>query len=245
MYTNQNRRNQLGSTTRDNIIWKDLLVPVGEKIKPSLADKAFHILREAIVTGDIRPNQRMVEYEIAQKLGMSRTPVREAIGRLEEQGYLQRISGHNLIVADYSSIEIGNLFEVRESLETMALRLACQRATDEQLDKVEKYHLQSLKAVPDENQDPKQFIELNFSFHSELYITCGNELLLRLIKTYGMDQFLYTRLTRTFTPEDWRRIAMQHGQILEAVRQRNIDLVDKTIREHIQTSRRIALQRLS
>ena len=244
MYTNQNRQNQLDSTSRDNIIWKDLLVPVGEKIKPSLANKAFHILREAIVNGDIRPNQRIVEDEIAQKLGMSRTPVREALSRLEEHGYLYRISGQNLKVVDYTPLQIKNLLEVREALESMAIRLACQRATEEQLDKAEKYHIQSLKALTGENQDPTYIIELNIAFHSELLAACNNEILLRLLRTYSMDQFLYTRLTRTYTSEDWRTSAMQHGRILEALRQRNIDLSDKTIREHISTTREIALRRL-
>ncbi len=243
MYKNPNRQNK--SETRNHYTsWEDLLIPVSEKSRLSLADKAFQILREAIINGELRPSQRIVEYEIAQRLGMSRTPVREAIKRLEEQEYLYVVSRNRLIVTDHSLTQIKDLYEVREALESMAVRLACQQATEEQSDKVEHYHKLSLKVIPNENRDPSRFIELNVAFHSELWSTCNNKLLLRLMKTYGMDQFFYTRLTRTFTDGDWQVAAIQHGRILKAVRQRNVNLADKVTREHVLASKKIALKRL-
>ena len=216
-----------------------LLVP--GKHRGNRADEAFDKLRQAIVTGELRPNQRVVESEIGKRLKMSRTPVREALKRLEVKGYLSMLPTGGLIVTDHLPSQIRSLYEIREALETMAIKLACQRATEEQIARAEKCHIRSLEVI--RNRDVDQFIELNSAFHAELLAACGNEQLWLLIQTFR-DQYFDRRIVRVFTARDWRLMMTQHGQILEAVRQRNARLAEKAVRQHVKTAVRLALERL-
>lgn len=216
-----------------------LLVP--GKHRGNRADEAFDKLRQAIVTGELRPNQRVVESEIGKRLKMSRTPVREALKRLEVKGYLSTLPTGGLIVTDHLPSQIRSLYEIREALETMAIKLACQRATEEQIARAEKCHIRSLEVI--RNRDVDQFIELNSAFHAELLAACGNEQLWLLIQTFR-DQYFDRRIVRVFTARDWRLMMTQHGQILEAVRQRNARLAEKAVHQHVRTAVRLALERL-
>lgn len=209
--------------------------------RTSYAEEALEKLRQAIIAGKLRPNQRLIESELAQKLGMSRTPVREALKQLEMQGYLSKLPSGGMIVTDHSPSQIRNLYEVRESLETMAMRLSCQRATQEQVDRAAEYHAQSLEVI--HNRDINKFIELNSAFHNELLSACGNEQLWSLIQTFR-DQFFDRRLVRVFTTKHWRVMITHHTNLLEAVRQRNAHLAEKATREHLRLAVRLALERL-
>ncbi|MFC2045368.1 GntR family transcriptional regulator [Chloroflexota bacterium] len=209
--------------------------------KTSFAESAVERLREDIVTGKLRPNQRLVETDIAHQLMMSRTPVREALKLLEMQGYLSRLPGGGLIVTDHSPSQIRNLYEVREALETMALKLACQRATVEQIDRAAELHNNMIEVT--QNRDTNQFIELNSSFHNELLSACGNEQLWSLLLIFR-DHFFDRRLVRVFNTNDWRNMPKQHQKLLDAVRNRNSRLAENAVREHVRTALRIAVERL-
>ena len=209
--------------------------------KTSYADVAVERLREDIVTGKLRPNQRLVETDIARQLMMSRTPVREALKLLEMQGYLSRLPGGGLIVTDHSPSQIRNLYEVREALETMALKLACQRATEEQIDRAAELHNSMIEVT--HHRDTNRFIELNSSFHNELLSACGNEQLWSLLLIFR-DQFFDRRLVRVFNTNDWCNMPKQHQKLLDAVRNRNTRLAENAVREHVRTALRIAVERL-
>jgi DNA-binding GntR family transcriptional regulator len=209
--------------------------------KTSYAEVAVERLREDIVTGKLRPNQRLVETDIARQLMMSRTPVREALKLLEMQGYLSRLPGGGLIVTDHSPSQIRNLYEVREALETMALKLACQRATEEQIDRAADLHERMVEVV--HKRDTNQFIELNSSFHCELLSACGNEQLWSLLSIFR-DHFFDRRLVRVFNNNDWRNMPKQHQKLLDAVRNRNPRLAENAVKEHVRTALRIAVERL-
>ncbi len=209
--------------------------------KATHADEALERLRQAIVTGDLRPNQRLVEAEVARMLGISRTPVREALKHLEMQGYVSRSPGGGVVVTDHSPSQIRNLYEIREALETMAIKLACQRATHEQLDRAARYHALSFEAV--NKRDIARFIELNSAFHNELLSACGNEQLWSLLQTFR-DQSYDRRLVRVFNASDWRTMLKHHQGMLDAVRQQNPDKAEKIVREHIKIALRLAIERL-
>ncbi len=95
---------------------------------------------------------------------------------------------YQLRAAKWAGVIIGftagtrSLYEIREALESMAIKLACQRATEEQIERAEKYHIHSLEVI--RNRDVDQFIELNSAFHAELLAACGNEQLWLLIQTF-------------------------------------------------------------
>ncbi len=205
------------------------------------AEEVAAILREDIVTGRLRPNQRLVESTTARKMKMSRTPVREAFNQLKMQGYLSKLPGGGLIVTDHSPSQIRNLYEVREALETMALKLACQRATEEQIDWAAELDERMLEVI--RNRDINQFIELNSAFHNALFAACGNEQLWSLLQTFR-DQFFDRRLVRVFSDSDWRSMPKQHQSLLNAVRKKDPRLAEKAVHQHVRTALRLAIERL-
>jgi len=209
--------------------------------KVNFAEMIVVRLREDIVSGRLRPNERIVESDIAQRMKISRTPVREALALLENRGYLSRLPSGRLIVTDHSPSQIRNLYEVREALEAMALRLACQRATEDEIERASHLHESMVQVVRERNVN--QFIDLNSAFHNHLFSICGNEQLISLLQTYR-DQYFDRRLVRVFNSNDWRNMPKQHQKLLDAVRQRDPRLAEKAVHEHITTALRIAIERL-
>ena len=206
----------------------------------TIADDVFDVLREQIVTGELRPNQRLVESEIAKNLGISRTPVREALKRLKVTGYAN-VLRDGLIVTEHSIEQVRNIYEIREALEMKAMRLVCQRITDEQINRAEEYFNHSVEAVS--SHDIDKYLGFHNSFHGELYVSCGNERLLFLIRTFR-DQYFIRRLARVFTSRDWRTQITHHGRILKATRDRNERLAEKAVQRMLIDDLRVALKRL-
>lgn len=205
------------------------------------ADEVFDTLRQSIVSGELRPNQRMVESAIAKQLGVSRTPAREGLKQLEMKGYLSRLPAGGLIVTDHSPSQIRNLFEIREGLETMAIKLVCQRVTEEEIKVAINHYAALLESI--RNRDSDQFIASNSAFHTTLLVASGNDQLFSLIEGFR-DQYFDRRITRVFTAKDWRMMITEHGQILNAVKERDALRAEKAVRRHLRTALRMALERL-
>lgn len=216
-------------------------IPRSPRQAESRAGHAFEMLREAIASGEFRPNKRLVESSIAKKLGMSRTPVREALVRLELSGYTSTPSKGGWIVTDHLPGQIRNLYEIREALEVMAIRLACLRATKEHIEKAKAVHKLIVDAV--RNRDINKFTQLNSEFHAHLFAVCGNEQLSSLIHNLR-DQYFDRRVVHLFTGKEWNAMVTQHKRMLEAVCEKKVRLAEKAVRDHINTVRRVALLRL-
>lgn len=207
----------------------------------TLAQQAFEIIYQHIVTGELRPNQRLVDSEIAKDLGISRTPVREALKRLEAVGYVSILPRGGIAVIDHSTREIQYLYDIRVALETMAVKLACNNATEEQINKVEEYYNRGVSAM--NNGDIDRYKVLHTAFEEELYAACGNKQLLSLVRTYR-EQYVTRRIARVFTSRDWGNHLKQHGRIMRALRKRSADRAAKALERHLRISLRVALQRL-
>ena len=212
-----------------------------EKNGSTLAQQVFEVIQQHIVTGELRPNQRLLDSGIAKELGISRTPVREALKCLEVVGYVRALSNGGVIVIEHSTEQILYLYEIREALETMAVKLACDRATEEQLNKLEEFYNRGVEGV--RNGDISRDIELHRGCEVEFYATCGNEGLLSLIQTFR-NQYYNQRIHRVLTSEDWRTQLKHHGRILKALRKRSADRAAKALERHLRTSLKVALQRL-
>lgn len=204
----------------------------------TLADHVFDEIKQHIIIGELRPNQRLIESKIARRLGVSRTPVREALKKLETIGYVSILPNGGLVVTEHTPEQMRSLFEIREALETMAIKLACQRATEEQIKSAEAYYHQAIEAFI--NRDYDKYIELHSHFHEALYSPCGNEQLLSLIRTFRY-QYFDQQLTRVYNALDWRSQMKQHTKILEAFRERNENRAEKDLKRHLRNSLKIAL----
>jgi len=205
----------------------------------SLSDKASKLLREAIASGELQPNTRLVESQIAQKLGLSRTPVREALKQLEAKGYVSTLPNGRMIVTDHTPSQIRNIFEIREALETTAIKLACQRSAEHDLAKAEEYYRIGVQAAL--KRDIQKYVDSNSLFHEALLEGCDNKQLMSLIRA-NRDQYFDRRVLRLLTAREWRSMNTQHEQMLEAVRIRNERKAQKVIQAHARMILRVALR---
>ena len=128
-----------------------------------LRDVVFKTLRQAILKGELEPGERLMEIQLAERLGVSRTPIREAIRKLELEGLVLMIPRKGAEVAKISENNLRDVLEVRRSLEELAIDLACQRITEEELAQLNKAEVDFKAAI--ENGDAMQIAQTDENFH--------------------------------------------------------------------------------
>lgn len=213
--------------------------------KQNLVEMARSTIERNILDGVLRPDQRLVEAELASQLGISRTPLREALRQLEISGYVTKRDNAGYFVVYHASEDIRNILELREVLEVAAIRLACDRATEEAIDRAAEYlanwddNFARLKAsgldgdrLYDEGWS--KLFRWNDLFHQEFYNASGNKLLVSNIQNLRQLDRL-KRISRFFRYEDLLEFRRQHYRILDAVRQRDKGKAEKAVRLHLKT----------
>jgi DNA-binding GntR family transcriptional regulator len=198
--------------------------------KPDLVDMVEAQLLDAIVDGRIRPGGRIVEAELARLMGVSRAPIREAARRLESQGILVSRPRHGFAVRTLSIRQLDELYQVRVHLEIMAARLACEHASDMQIQallaRVDDMVLRSVILTQ------AQRVALDLEFHSAICLMSGNTYLLRM---FGYLQ-TEVRMILGLTEESFRdpaKIAEYHRPIAEAIMRRDASEAERALRHHL------------
>ncbi len=225
------------------------MVKTGDK--RNLVEQARQFIEDLLLTGGLRPNQRVVEAELAEKLGMSRTPIREALRQLETKGLIQKRPAHGYVVVYHTFEDIRNNFEVRLPLEKAAIRLACDNATQEHLDRAALILTQydaELAAPPPQTAGLEKRLntetDWNSLFHLEMYQAAGNKLLTQyILNLRDLDRLI--RITLDLKLADFQRFQRQHHAILNAVKQRNRAKAEKAVENHLLTLYRLYLQTAS
>ena len=144
-----------------------------------LRDVVFNTLREAILRGDLVPGERLMELQLAAKLGVSRTPFREAIRMLEQEGLAITIPRKGAIVAGMTEKDMQDVLEIREALEELSVQVACDKITAEEIAKLHrnmKNFEQSLKSG-----DLKQMAQADVEFHDVIYQATDNPKLINML----------------------------------------------------------------
>lgn len=189
---------------------------------------AYSLILEAIETGVYKPGDRLVESELAERLGVSRTPVREALQRLETQSMLAR-DGRSLIVASLDHNQLAELYAVRTELEGLAARLAARHATDEEL--------RVLRAMVEDDRallggDPRQLARTNRRFHKQIHLASHNRFLVQQLDLVHRSMALMA--TTSFAAEGRDEVALaEHDQIVRALEARDSDAAYAALRSHI------------
>ena len=209
------------------------LIPVKlDNYKP-LREIVFETLREAIINGTLEPGERMMEIQLAEEMGVSRTPVREAIRKLELEGFVVMIPRKGAYVASISIKDIADVFEIRTALESLAAGLAAERITDEEMEQLER-HLVKISECGEGNDIPA-LIEADTEFHDTLYRASRNERLVQIVSNLR-EQIQRFRTTSLSTPGRLKFAMEEHKKIVEAISERNIELAQNLAREHIENA---------
>ncbi|HHW98360.1 MAG TPA: GntR family transcriptional regulator [Firmicutes bacterium] len=209
------------------------LIPVKlENYKP-LREIVFEHLREAIIKGKLRPGERLMEMQLADEMGVSRTPVREAIRKLELEGLVIMIPRRGAYVADLSIKDVAETFEIRSALEALAASLAAERITPEEAEEMERILVRIGAAI--EEDDMQQLVALDEEYHNLLYKASRNDRLMQILNNLR-EQIQRFRVTTLAVPGRVRGVLQEHRNIAEAISERNAELAHQLALEHIENA---------
>lgn len=195
-----------------------------------LRDVVFNTLRQAILKGELEPGERLMEIQLAERLGVSRTPIREAIRKLELEGLVLMIPRKGAEVAKISEKSLRDVLEVRRSLEELAIELACARMTEEDIDALN--HAQNDFRVAVKQGDAMTIAESDEHFHDIIYNGTGNTRLVQILN--NLREQMYRYRLEYIKDEDKRQILLvEHDQIFKAIRDRHVAEAKAAAREHI------------
>jgi DNA-binding GntR family transcriptional regulator len=188
---------------------------------------AYTLILEAIEAGTYQPGDRLVESELAERLGVSRTPVREALQRLETQAMLRR-DGRSLIVASLDHNQLSDLYAVRTELEGLAARLAARHATDEEV-RVLRAMVADDRAVID---DTRALSRANKRFHRQIHLASHNRFLVQQLDLVHRSMALMA--TTSLAAEGRSVVALaEHDKIVSAIEARDGEAAYQALRTHI------------
>jgi DNA-binding GntR family transcriptional regulator len=226
----------------------DVLQPLSEQ--GSLQERIYRELRKALLDDAIPSGERIYEADIAQRLGVSRVPVREAVRRLQQDGLLEVRARGGVYVGTISPEEVDDVYRLRAAVEGVAAALAAERASDAELVKIGTVIDQlsgpkpRSKARTLSTVDPKTAVRLADDFHRAIYAASHCDRVHQLLEP------LYAQLMRFRTqtlslPHRAKEAEEGHVAIYEALKSRDADKAERVMREHIESARRTLLDHLA
>ena len=195
-------------------------------------------LRQAIRDGILPPGERLMEIPLAEELGVSRTPIREAIRILEQEGLVVMIPRRGTYVADMSLKDVTEVFELRSILEELAAELAAERITNEEIEALEQ-HLVEIGNYMNENTLDK-VVQADILFHEILYKASRNDRLVEMINNLREQTLRF----RTLSMSQTGRLAKtwdEHRQLVEAISDRDVERARQIARIHMEESEKTLL----
>jgi DNA-binding GntR family transcriptional regulator len=200
-------------------------------LRESIADS----IRESIITGKLKPGERLLEVNIAKILGVSRTPAREAFLQLDTEGFLEILPRKGAVVSSLSAKDAEELYSVRSVLEGLAARLSIPNISDEIIDELILLNNKIESASKGKVNNPKMVIEINHRFHDIINKDSRNEKLCQMIELLRKQTMRYNQIYLSFIHYLQRSIE-QHKEIIEALELRDADLAEKVMRKHVESA---------
>ncbi len=206
-----------------------------------LRDIVFKTLREAIITGELKPGEHLMEIKLANEMGVSRTPVREAIKKLEQEGMVVMTARKGAEVASINAKDLKEVLEIRRALESLACQLACQHMTEEDIKVLESINDEVKQAIVENN--PEKIAHLDVKFHAYILEMSKNSRLITEVS--HLKEHVY-RYRREYI-EDLKNkntITDEHAKIIADIARQNEKGVKKDIEHHIETQEKYILSTL-
>ena len=214
---------------------KRRLAPIRLDSYQPLREVVCETLREAIRSGVLKPGERLMEIQLADELGDSRTPVREAMRKLELEGYVIMLPRRGTYVANISIRDINEVFEIRTTLDALASGLAAERITEEELE-------QLLVSIGEniETRNMKKVVEDDMEFHDILYKASRNQRLVGIISNLREQMTRFRSMSMSY-PGRLKKTLEEHSRLVEAIAQRDVELAQKLAVEHMENSEQTLL----
>ncbi|MCD8104927.1 MAG: GntR family transcriptional regulator [Lachnospiraceae bacterium] len=207
-----------------------------------LRDVVFQTLRQAILRGEISPGERLMEIHLAQKLGVSRTPVREAIRMLELEGLVTTVPRKGTVVAEITISDLEDVLEVRQALEALAVRLVCKRITKEQLAQMKCLATDFRETL--NRDDVVACAEADMKFHDAIYDATGNKRLIQILNNLWEQMYRY-RMEYLKDKDSHQILVEEHEEILRALEARDEQKALEATCRHIDRQKEHIIAELS
>lgn len=202
----------------------------------TLSDYVADQLRQAILAGEFKPNQRLVEHQIAESIQTSRGPVRDAIKILENEGLIIRQPHRGAFVAQLQPEDFMEIYSLREALETLAIRYAIKNATDEQISALEQLVI-SMEGLAKQDYSQGDATDLDMEFHHTMCKISGHKRVLNAWESMSGQIRLVLFKHRLENPQDLReRSVSWHEKIVAALCQRDTEMAIKELHTHMAAS---------
>lgn len=203
-----------------------------------LREQVYEVLREAILTGRLKPGERLAEGKMCRVLGVSRSPLREALRRLQAEGLVNFLPRQGTVVSEISQRDVLDLFTVREVLEGLAAALAAEVITSEDLSTLEEICRSMEQPIQAHNSVAVD--DLNAQFHGLIIGATGNNWLVSLTNLFRMHvRRIYCCSTKL--PERAPQSLREHREILEALRNRDAEAAERLARHHVRQAKEAIL----
>lgn len=194
-------------------------------------------LRERIATGELAPGDRLIERDLADRLGVSRVPVREAIRMLEVEGLVRTVPRKGVVVDTMSRRDVEELFDVREALEVMLCKRAAENGSEDGYAELKHLLGEARRAV--ETEDRSGIAKANAAFHEKIIVLANNAALASMMEPLG------SRMRWLFAQtDDPSQTVDEHEQLFAAIASRDADAAAACAAEHVETNRRHVLAML-
>lgn len=196
-----------------------------------LRDVVFHTLREAILKGEIKPGERLMELQLASKLGVSRTPIREAIRMLELEGLAVTTPRKGAEVAKMTEKDMEDVLQIRKALDELAVGLACDNIVESQLEKL----FVALKNFEESTRsgDVKQIAQADVEFHDVIYQAADNPKLMNMLNNLREQIYRY-RVEYLKNKSSYPRLIEEHKEIYEGLKRGDKQAVVEIVSHHVE-----------
>ena len=214
---------------------------IAENAYLPLRDVVFQTLRQAILKGELQPGERLMEIKLADTLGVSRTPIREAIRKLELEGLVVMIPRKGAAVANITEKDTKDVLEVRRTLEMFAVEVACERITEEQLNCL-KEAAKAFEAAKG-SMDLIRIAETDIKFHEIIYEATQNERLVQMLNNLRENMYRY-RIEYLKDSNYYDGLVAEHQVILNAIETGNKEKARISMRDHIDNQQFAVISKL-
>ena len=204
-----------------------------------LRDVVFNTLRQAILRGELKPGERLMEIALSQRLGVSRTPVREAIRMLEQEGLVIMIPRKGAQVAEISEKDLKDVLEVRLGLEELAVRIACQRITEEELEELERAVKEFEEAMKED--DLGVLAAADVKVHEVIYGSTHNKRLVQIISNIREQMYRY-RVEYLKEEQTRNLLVNEHEELVKAIRDGNVERAQEISFNHLENQRKAIIR---
>jgi DNA-binding GntR family transcriptional regulator len=205
----------------------------------TLRESILETIRDAIISGSLKPGEKVAEPELAERFGISRTPIREAFRQLESEGYLTVVPRKGAVVVTFSQRDVEEFYAIKSILEGYAAREACEKLTAREIDKLQSIN-DKLRVLADEG-DVRHFFKVHDNFHELFVRAADNDKLTEMILNL-VGRFQRLRIASLSLPGRMEFSVQEHQKIIDAFRNGDAGLAENLVRSNAEYGGKVLMQ---